>query len=206
MAVAMKDLEIRGAGNLLGGEQSGHIADVGFDLYVRLVGEAVAEYRGEAPTEENEVRIELPVDAHLPHEYVPSERLRLEMYRRLAEVRSADDVAGLRLEMLDRYGTLPNPVENLLAVAVLRVKAKQAKLTDINVQGSFIRFAPLDLADSTRVRLDRLYPKSVVKPALRSVLVQRPRTARVGGETVRDVAVLDWAGRVIDDICLGAQK
>ena len=88
MAVAMKDLEIRGAGNLLGGEQSGHIADVGFDLYVRLVGEAVAEYRGDAPVDEPEVKIELPVDAHLPHEYVPSERLRLEMYKRLAEVRA----------------------------------------------------------------------------------------------------------------------
>ena len=88
MAVAMKDLEIRGAGNLLGGEQSGHIADVGFDLYVRLVGEAVAEYRGDTSVDEPEVKIELPVDAHLPHEYVPSERLRLEMYKRLAEVRS----------------------------------------------------------------------------------------------------------------------
>ena len=87
MAIAMKDLEIRGAGNLLGGEQSGHIADVGFDLYVRLVGEAVNEFRGDAEPEFNEVRIELPVDAHLPHDYIPSERLRLEMYKRLAEVR-----------------------------------------------------------------------------------------------------------------------
>jgi transcription-repair coupling factor (superfamily II helicase) len=91
MAIAMKDLEIRGAGNLLGGEQSGHIADVGFDLYVRLVGEAVSEFRqGQSPGGEvepvDEVRIELPVDAHLPHDYVPSERLRLEMYKRLAEV------------------------------------------------------------------------------------------------------------------------
>ncbi len=92
MAVAMKDLEIRGAGNLLGGEQSGHIADVGFDLYVRLVGEAVAEFRGDTTVEEPEVRIELPVDAHLPHEYVPSERLRLEMYKRLAEVRTSEQV------------------------------------------------------------------------------------------------------------------
>jgi len=200
----MKDLEIRGAGNLLGGEQSGHISDVGFDLYVRLVGEAVAEYRGEMPGEEPEVRIELPVNAHLPHEYVPSERLRLEMYRRLAEVRSPDQVDALRAELLDRYGALPAVVDNLLAVALLRVKAKQARLTDINVQGTYVRFAPVDLVDSTRVRLDRLYPKSVVKPALRSVLVPRPRTAVVGGEAVRDVAVLDWAGRVIGDICVAA--
>ncbi len=104
MAIAMKDLEIRGAGNLLGGEQSGHIADVGFDLYVRLVGEAVHEFRGDAEPELNEVRIELPVDAHLPHDYIGSERLRLEMYKRLAEVRADEDVDLLAEEMLDRYG------------------------------------------------------------------------------------------------------
>ena len=103
----MKDLEIRGAGNMLGGEQSGHIADVGFDLYVRLVGEAVAEYRGDSHAEEAEVKIELPIDAHLPHDYVPSERLRLEMYKRLAEVRSDEDVAAIREELLDRYGEPP---------------------------------------------------------------------------------------------------
>ena len=84
--IAMKDLEIRGAGNLLGGEQSGHIAGVGFDLYVRLVGEAVAEFRGDGEAEPSEVKIELPVDAHLPHDYVPGERLRLEAYRKIAEV------------------------------------------------------------------------------------------------------------------------
>ncbi len=200
MAVAMKDLEIRGAGNLLGGEQSGHIADVGFDLYVRLVGEAVAEYRGDGPVEEPEVKIELPVDAHLPHEYVGSERLRLEMYKRLAEVRSPEAVDEVRSELVDRYGAPPTPVDNLLAVAALRVKARLAGLTDVNVQGNYVRFTPVDLADSTRVRLDRLYPKTVVKQALRSILVPRPVTARIGGQPVRDEAVLDWAGRVIDDV------
>jgi len=200
MAVAMKDLEIRGAGNLLGGEQSGHIADVGFDLYVRLVGEAVAEYRGDDIIDDPDVKIELPVDAHLPHEYVPSERLRLEMYKRLAEVRSAKQVDEVRAELLDRYGALPTPVENLLAVALLRAKAKAARLTDINAQGSYVRFAPVDVQDSTRVRIDRLYPGTIVKSALRSILVPRPMTARVGGKPVRDLAVLDWAGRIIDDI------
>ena len=200
MAVAMKDLEIRGAGNLLGGEQSGHIADVGFDLYVRLVGEAVAEYRGETSTEEPEVRIELPVDAHLPHDYLASERLRLEMYKRLAEVRSLEQVDEVRSELVDRYGTLPRPVENLLAVAALRVKARTAGITDVNTQGAYVRFAPVDLPDSVRVRVDRLYPKTVVKPALHSMLVPRASTARVGGQPLRDVAVLDWAARVIDDL------
>ncbi|MGH3448029.1 MAG: transcription-repair coupling factor, partial [Nocardioidaceae bacterium] len=198
MAVAMKDLEIRGAGNLLGGEQSGHIADVGFDLYVRLVGEAVAEYRGDGPAEEPEVKIELPVDAHLPHGYVSSERLRLEMYKRLAEVRSATDVEAIRVELVDRYGEPPAPVDNLLAVATLRVKARAAGMTEVNAQGNFVRFAPLDVSDSMRVRLDRLYPKTVVKAGLHSILVPRPMTARVGGRPLRDVEVLEWAGQVVD--------
>ncbi len=122
MAIAMKDLEIRGAGNLLGGQQSGHIADVGFDLYIQLVGEAVAEYRGQDVEPEPEVRIELPVDAHLPADYVESERLRLEMYKRLAEVRAEADVEGSRGRaprplrraaaggaQLDRGGEVPTP-------------------------------------------------------------------------------------------------
>jgi transcription-repair coupling factor (superfamily II helicase) len=122
------------------------------------------------------------------------------MYRRLAEVKDLADVDALREELLDRYGTLATPVENLLAVALLRVKMKRAKLTDVKVQANYVRFAPIDVPDSIRVRLDRLYPKTVVKPAVHSVLVPRPRTALVGGEPLRDVAVLDWAGRVIDDI------
>ncbi|MGH3336386.1 MAG: transcription-repair coupling factor, partial [Nocardioides sp.] len=144
MAIAMKDLEIRGAGNMLGGEQSGHIADVGFDLYVRLVGEAVAEYRGEAPVEDAEVKIELPIDAHLPHDYVPSERLRLEMYKRLAEVRNDEDVAAIREELVDRYGEPPTPVVSILEVARFRARARAAKLTDVNVQGKYVRFAPVE--------------------------------------------------------------
>jgi transcription-repair coupling factor (superfamily II helicase) len=200
MAVAMKDLEIRGAGNLLGGEQSGHIADVGFDLYVRLVGEAVAEYRGDGAVEEPEVKIELPVDAHLPHEYVPSERLRLEMYKRLAEVRTLEAVEEVRAELLDRYGPVPDVVDNLLAVARLRIRARSAGLTDVNVQGAYVRFLPVDAGDALRVRLERLYPKTVVKPATRSVLVPRPTQGRTGGPQLRDMAVLDWAGQVIDDI------
>ena len=199
MAVALKDLEIRGAGNLLGGEQSGHIADVGFDLYVRLVGEAVAEYRGDAAADEPEVRIELPVDAHLPHDYVPSERLRLEMYKRLAEVRSPAQVQEIGEELTDRYGSVPEPVENLLAVATLRVKAREAGLTDINVQGSYVRFAPVDLPDSGRLRVQRLYPKTIVKPGVHSILVPRPTAGGIGAKPLRDRAVLDWAGRVIED-------
>ena len=107
MYVALKDLEIRGAGNLLGGEQSGHIAGVGFDLYVRMIGEAVSELRGDGPAERPEVRVELPVNAHIPHEYVPGERLRLEAYTRIAAIDSAEDLAAVRAELTDRFGPPP---------------------------------------------------------------------------------------------------
>ena len=200
MAIAMKDLEIRGAGNLLGGEQSGHIADVGFDLYVRLVGEAVHEFKGEPDQEPQEVRIELPVDAHLPHDYIPSERLRLEMYKRLSEVRSDDDVDQLRDEMLDRYGTPPDPVASLLLVARFRARARQAGLTEVTIAGKNVRFAPVSLPDSRVVRLNRVYPRSVVKPAVDTILVPRPQTAPVGGHPIRDAALLEWARTVIDAI------
>jgi transcription-repair coupling factor (superfamily II helicase) len=191
----MKDLEIRGAGNLLGGEQSGHIADVGFDLYVRLVGEAVAEFRqdGNAPEELAEVRIELPIDAHLPHDYVPSERLRLEMYKRLSEVRADEDITVLRDEMVDRYGEPPAPVDRLLEVARFRARCRAAKVGEVTSQGKFLRFAPVELPDSKVVRLNRIYPGSLVKAAVRTMLVPRPHG-------VRDEELLAWAGRVIDAI------
>jgi transcription-repair coupling factor (superfamily II helicase) len=200
MAVAMKDLEIRGAGNLLGGEQSGHIADVGFDLYVRLVGEAVAEYRGEGPSEEPDVRIELPVDAHLPHDYVPGERLRLEMYKRLAEVRTPEQVDEVLAELEDRYGSPPKPVLTLLQVARLRVAARAARLTDVTVQGSYVRFGPVELPESAHLRLNRVYPKSIVKAQVKTMLVPRPKTAAVGGQPLRDEELLTWCHQVIDTV------
>lgn len=200
MAIAMKDLEIRGAGNLLGGEQSGHIADVGFDLYVRLVGEAVHEFKGEAEPELNEVRIELPVDAHLPHDYIGSERLRLEMYKRLAEVRANEDVDLIREEMLDRYGAPPLVVESLLLVARFRARARQAGVGEVTIAGKNVRFAPVSLPDSRVVRLQRLYPKSIVKTQVDTILVPRPQTAPVGGRPIDGVALLQWASNVIDAI------
>ncbi|WP_462185963.1 transcription-repair coupling factor, partial [Frankia sp. CcWB2] len=174
MAVAMKDLEIRGAGNLLGGEQSGHIASVGFDMYVRMVGEAVAEYRKEGVEEPPEVKVELPVDASLPHDYVPSERLRLDAYRRLAGAATDADIDEVRGELVDRFGPVPEPVENLLAVAGLRVLARHFGVTEIIAAGRQIRFAPLELRESQTLRLTRLYRGAVVKPAVRTVLVPAP--------------------------------
>ena len=209
MYVALKDLEIRGAGNLLGGEQSGHIAGVGFDLYVRMIGEAVSELKGTGPAERPEVRVELPVNAHIPHDYLPGERLRLEAYTRIAAIDSAGDSAAVLAELADRYGPPPEPVLNLLAVARLRADARRAGLTDITQQGTHIRFSPVALPDSREVRVQRLYPKTVLKPTVRSMLVpvpkvgsgERPGTpAPPGAPLLRDQDLLTWCGELVEAV------
>ena len=204
MYVALKDLEIRGAGNLLGGEQSGHIAGVGFDLYVRMIGEAVRELRDDAPAERPEVRVELPVNAHIPHDYVPGERLRLAAYTSIAAIDSEADVTAVREELEDRYGALPPPVVTLLDVARLRFAARQAGLTDIALQGSHVRFAPVQLPDSRVVRVQRLYPKTLLKPTVRTMLVPVPKTGAsgggFGGEPLRDAELLAWCAEVIRSV------
>jgi transcription-repair coupling factor (superfamily II helicase) len=204
MAVAMKDLEIRGAGNLLGGEQSGHIASVGFDLYMRLVGEAVSDFkRGGGVADEPEpveTKVDLPVDAHLPHDYVPGERLRLEAYRRLAAAADTAGIEAVRAELVDRYGPVPQPVENLLAVASFRAHARQFGITDVTLQGSSIRFAPMKLRESQVLRLQRLFPGTIVKQTVDTVLVPRPKTARIGGTPLRDLELLTWARDLLDAV------
>jgi transcription-repair coupling factor (superfamily II helicase) len=204
MYVALKDLEIRGAGNLLGGEQSGHIAGVGFDLYVRMIGEAVRELKDDAPAERPEVRVELPVNAHIPHDYIPGERLRLAAYTSIASIDSADDLASVRDELRDRYGELPLPVVTLLDVARLRFAARRIGLTDITLQGSHVRFAPVVLPDSRTVRVQRLYPKTLLKPAVRTMLVPVPKSGAsrggFGGEPLRDTELLAWCAEVIRSV------
>ena len=210
MYVALKDLEIRGAGNLLGGEQSGHIAGVGFDLYVRMIGEAVSELKGEGPAERPEVRIELPVDAHIPHPYVPGERLRLEAYTRIAAIDSEADIAATAAELTDRYGPPPEAVTNLLAVARLRAKARHAGLTDITMQGNHIRFAPADLPESRQVRVQRLYPRTILKAAVRTMLVPVPKArpagdrgagvTAIGARSLRDAELLAWCEELVEAV------
>jgi transcription-repair coupling factor (superfamily II helicase) len=210
MAVAMKDLEIRGAGNLLGGEQSGHIAGVGFDLYVRLVGEAVADFRGESSEELADVKVDLPIDANLPVEYLPGERLRLEAYRALASATTDEAVDAVRAELVDRYGPVPPEVENLLAVARFKVICRAHGLTEVSLQGNQIRFTPLDLPESAQLRLQRLYDKSHYKQNVSTVSVPRPKgivkpdgsfsVTSFGGEPLRDVALLNWCAEVLTSV------
>ncbi|HTZ08947.1 MAG TPA: transcription-repair coupling factor [Acidimicrobiales bacterium] len=175
--IAMRDLEIRGAGNLLGRDQSGHIAAVGYDLYVQLVAEAVAEMKGEPLRPPVEVTIDVPSDAHLPPAYVGREDLRLEAYRRLAAVGSEAEVDDVRAEWADRFGPPPPPAEGLLAVARLRALCLRTGVREVSAaparpgqgrgtpgrRGLVARLAPLTLAASARVRLRRLRPDALVK-------------------------------------------
>ncbi|GAA4393083.1 transcription-repair coupling factor [Brevibacterium sp. NPDC049920] len=201
MQVAMKDLEIRGAGNLLGGQQSGHIEGVGFDLYVRLVGEAVANFRGDGPVEEPEMRVELPIDAHLPTDYVSHERLRLEAYRKLAAAAKEEEIAEVLAELTDRYGPYPASVEVLADIARLRIRARASGVAEIVAQGNFIRFAPVELADSQLVRLKRLHPKSLVKPAIRSILVPKPQAGTgFDKRDMTDTELIGWVTGFLDQI------
>jgi transcription-repair coupling factor (superfamily II helicase) len=200
MQVALKDLEIRGAGNLLGGEQSGHIADVGFDLYMRMVGDAVNEYkRGiiDGVEEIIDCKVELPITAHLSVEYVPSDRLRLDLYRRLADAREPHDIDAIRDELIDRFGALPVEAERLIRVAHLRNYLKSRGITDFAVQGKFVKVAPLVPTESLEMKIQRLYPGSIVKSVTKVVMIARPQTAAwdVGDsrDEIGDTSLLDWA-------------
>ncbi|MGX7697036.1 transcription-repair coupling factor [Gordonia polyisoprenivorans] len=198
MAVALKDLELRGAGNVLGAEQSGHVAGVGFDLYVRLVGEAVEAYRAAADgtpvtTEEStEVRIDLPVDAHIPVEYVDSDRLRLEAYRKLASATDDDEVSAVLAELLDRYGEPPEETRRLAAIAKLRLRCRERGVAEIGAVGTNVKISPLHLLDSEQVRLKRLYSAASYRATTSVVTLPIPRTGGVGSARLRDNELIDY--------------
>ncbi|MPQ99444.1 transcription-repair coupling factor [Modestobacter sp. I12A-02628] len=204
MAVAMKDLEIRGSGNLLGGEQSGFIAGVGFDLYVRLVGEAVSDYRaqatGESPAvEPADVRVDLPVDAHLPHDYVPGERLRMEAYRKVASVQDDEQAQAVLDELTDRYGPAPAPVLNLLAVARFRAAMRHLGVTEVSMQGRSIRVGPAELRESQQMKLARLADGATYKPAVNTISLKVP-TGPDRRTPLRDVALLEKLHQVLSAV------
>ena len=205
MAVALKDLEIRGAGNVLGVEQSGHVAGVGFDLYVRLVGEAVEAYRlaadGQTVTtaeEPKDVRIDLPVDAHLPPDYIASDRLRLEGYRRLAAATDDAAVGSVVEELTDRYGALPEPAQRLVAVARLRLLCRDAGITEVSAPSeATIRLAPITLPDSAQVRLKRMYPAANYRATTSTVQVPIPRAGGIGAPRLRDVELVQMVANLV---------
>ncbi|MFD6054683.1 transcription-repair coupling factor [Agromyces sp. NPDC060279] len=201
MQIALKDLEIRGAGNLLGAEQAGHIAGVGFDLYLRMIGEAVSAFRGEVAEGQTELRLELPVDAHIPEDYVDSERLRLEAYQKLSAASGPASKEGqidqVLEELVDRYGTPPESVEHLVAVSRLRRQAQLAGLAEVIATGSKLRIAPAKIPDSRRVRLERLYPGAKHFAQNDVILVPFPTP---GGEAPGDGDLIEWVSRLVANI------
>jgi transcription-repair coupling factor (superfamily II helicase) len=187
--IALRDLQIRGAGNLLGRDQSGHIAAVGYDLYVQMVAEAVSELKGEPRPRPVELSLDLPDAAYLPPTYVEAEDVRLEAYRRLASVRSTQEIEDVRNEWEDRFGPVPAPAGALLDVARLRVECLRLGITDVSVAlpgrgmggggrglggrapQAMAKLSPLVLAASAEVRLRRLCPGGTYQPDLHRLLV-----------------------------------
>jgi transcription-repair coupling factor (superfamily II helicase) len=182
MAVAMKDLEIRGAGNLLGGEQSGHIADVGFDLYVRLVSEALAAAKGEESVEMQEIRIDLPLAALLPNDYIAEERLRLDVYRRLGAATSDGELATICEELQDRFGPLPIEARLLFEVGHLKNIARGLGIRDISSHLGSVRISPITLRESTLMRIQRLYPGTKYRNATQTLVVSTDIVANTAPE------------------------
>jgi transcription-repair coupling factor (superfamily II helicase) len=194
MQVALKDLEIRGAGNLLGGEQSGHIAGVGFDLYLRMIGEAVAEFKGQKIESPAELKLELPVDAHIPTYYVDSERLRLEAYHKLSaasgETATREQLDAIVAELEDRYGKAPLPVMNLIEVTALRQQANRLGIKELTMLGTQVKITPVALTDAEQVQLSHRLPSSRYMQTSKLLTLPVPKNA--AGEPMRDQEVIDY--------------
>jgi transcription-repair coupling factor (superfamily II helicase) len=203
MQVALKDLEIRGAGNLLGGEQSGHIAGVGFDLYLRMIGEAVADFKGHKVEAPAELKLELPVDAHIPNTYVDSERLRLEAYHKLSaasgESSTAAQLQGILDELQDRYGTAPQSVLNLIEITALRQQANRLGLKDVNALGGlYVKLQPVDLTESQQVALSHAYPGAKYLQTAQNLQLPTPKGN--DGVALRDLEMINWVNALFEQL------
>ncbi|MCI1650519.1 transcription-repair coupling factor [Bifidobacterium tibiigranuli] len=198
--VAMKDLELRGTGNLLGGEQSGHIEGVGFDLYVRMVSEAVEQYKEPERHEPVAVTIDLPIEASIPVDYIDSDKLRLEAYRKLAAARSEQDLADLREELADRYGALPQEFETLFDVARLRAKARELGISEIVTQGSRVRVGKIDPPESLQMRMSRIYRGMQYRPVTHTMLIPAPFAGSLGSAPMSSEQIMHWAEQLLEDL------
>lgn len=152
--IAMRDLEIRGAGNLLGEAQSGHMEAVGYELYCKMLNDAIRRQKGEIVEETFETTMELSMDAYIPASYVKNEFTKLELYKRIAGIDSREALEDMQDEMTDRFGTLPTAVENLLEVALLKAKAHDAYIAEVSEQGGELRFAMYPKAKVATERID----------------------------------------------------
>lgn len=200
--MALKDLEIRGAGNLLGGEQSGHIAGVGFDLYLRMIGEAVADFKGIKIDSPAELKLEIPIDAHIPHTYLDSERLRLEAYHKLSaasgETGTKQGLEAILSELEDRYGVAPEQVKNLILVTELRQIANRLGLKDVNLLSNMMRIQPMEITESIQVRLSRSYQG--LKYLQTARILQLPIPVAPDGAALTSQGLIDFTQKVFEDL------
>jgi transcription-repair coupling factor (superfamily II helicase) len=170
--IAMRDLEIRGAGNLLGAEQSGYMTDVGYDMYLKLLEEAVLEQRGEKPEIRTECAADLAVSANIPERYVRSPEMRMDLYRRIAMIRTEEEADDLTDELVDRFGDPPPEVNTLVHVALLRGEAARAGISDISQKAGYLRF---ELTDFNMDTVSRLYSRTEYKGRVKIEAGTTPR-------------------------------
>ncbi|WP_336248840.1 transcription-repair coupling factor [Stomatohabitans albus] len=194
MSVALKDLEIRGAGSMLGADQSGTVSGVGFDTYTQLMREAVAELGGmPSPEPEIEIKVDLPVDAHLPHDWITDEGLRLQAYRLVAGIRNVHDVNDVRAELTDRYGKPPAAAERLIMLAAFKSMLRMWGITEVSTTPRHtVRMYPVLLADSKQVRLTRKYPQAQWNPS--GEVLELPQTKGFSQDPV------GWLAKRLADI------
>jgi transcription-repair coupling factor (superfamily II helicase) len=198
--VAMKDLELRGTGNLLGDEQSGHIEGVGFDLYIRMVSQAVAHVKEPDKQEERSVTIDLPIEASIPVYYIDSDKLRLEAYQKLAAAHSEQDLDDLSEELADRYGKLPEELGVLFDIARLREQAMALGITEIIAQGRNVRVARIDPPESVMMRLQRIYSGCQYRPVTHTLLIPAPFAGSLGSSAMDSQTVVEWVNQLLDDL------
>ena len=193
--IAMRDLEIRGAGNLLGAEQSGHLIDVGYDMYLKLLEEAVMEEKGETPPVRTECAADLAVSANIPESYVRSPEQRMDIYRRIALIRTEEEADDITDELCDRFGDPPPSVNTLIQVALLRGEASRCGIADITQKGGFVRFVFSDFdfeSISALYAIDswkgRVKVEAGGKPAVAMKLLSKRRILEEARSFVRDYA------------------
>jgi len=193
--VAMRDLELRGAGNLLGDEQSGHVAALGFELYMQMLDEALAAARADGSAGEREwepVRVDVDVDAYVPAEYVGYEQAKIDVHRRIAGAREVADIEELRAELRDRFGAPPEPVEHLLALQSARIKLGAAGATAVSFRGGRLVITPIELTSEGLRELRRRLPEAVYDSGRSQVMLRVADTA-----TERFPAILAAADAVL---------
>jgi transcription-repair coupling factor (superfamily II helicase) len=172
--VAMRDLELRGAGNLLGDEQSGHVAALGFELYMQMLDEAIQEREGTAEDEREPVRMDITVDAYVPADYVPYEQAKVDVHRRIAGAVEVADLEALRSELEDRFGPVPEPLQNLLSLQKARIKLGQAGATAVSFKGNRLAVTPVELDSGRARKLREEIPEAMYESGRSQVSVRVP--------------------------------